>query len=221
MRMRTRINSDPRPTVAKQLALRSTAWANGGWTNTPIVAKGYYDDEAANERVAPAAPNAGPAYRFNQSLAGGDHYSDLDRTDWTMMGLSSPRLSVEEARLQFLDWLQQRHPLVYSRAMGFDSGLADAGGPVSVTATGDDTHWYDSLAKALPSLVSTYAQVKLINTNLKRADAGLPPLDSGSVAPTVKVAPDAATARTINGVGIAVMAVGGFVVLKLLGVIGK
>lgn len=47
--------------------------------------------------------------------------------------------------------------------------------------------WFDKLMTAAPQIATSAAQYKLIAENVKRAKKGLPPIDSASVAPTVKV----------------------------------
>lgn len=46
---------------------------------------------------------------------------------------------------------------------------------------------FDKLLTAVPQIATSAAQYKLIQENVKRAKKGLPPLDSASVAPTVRV----------------------------------
>ncbi len=58
------------------------------------------------------------------------------------------------------------------------------------TVAAQESWWKSSvnnITKALPELATSYAQIRLVNTNLQRASNGLPPIDPASIAPTVKV----------------------------------
>lgn len=106
----------------------------------------------------------------------------------------SPRIL--KSRGQFLSWLRARHPEVYDRANGGMSGFAGLGAENAAPA--DQKDWIDRLTGMLPNLATTYAQVKLINANLKRAESGLPPLDTSSTAAQVKVGPSDEAKRYLN-----------------------
>jgi hypothetical protein len=132
------------------------------------------------------------------------------------------RLNRIESRNQFYDWLQRRHPRVMDRVMGFGYGtLADA----TPAAAAPDAPWYETLAvglsKAAPNLITAKAQYDLIKVNMKRSQQGLPPIDSASVAPTVRVQTDLPpeVKQTNTIIKWAVGGVGVLGALKLLGVL--
>lgn len=75
--------------------------------------------------------------------------------------------------------------------LGADT-LPSINAPQSPTVTPDaTTGWLNSLTNAiqqiLPVAAATYSQKQLIDLNIARANAGLPPVDSSAVSPQVNV----------------------------------
>lgn len=105
------------------------------------------------------------------------------------------------ARQQFLVWLGARHPNLAARVnpgSGFGAEMAalaadyslPSANQTTVTAAADDSWWKSltkSISEAAPQFIQAKAQYDLMKTNLRRAEQGLPPIDSASIAPTVKV----------------------------------
>lgn len=73
-------------------------------------------------------------------------------------------------------------------APGTTAKVTTTAAPAAVQA---QESWWQSavsnITKALPQLATSYAQIRLVNSNLQRAQQGLPPIDPASIAPTVKV----------------------------------
>ena len=116
--------------------------------------------------------------------------------------VNSGALKPAVAYRSFIDWLKQRQPDVYagvaytrpdlvSPEMIFESGgfLGDV--EESAESTFDAQSVFDksidALQKLLPSYYQYSAQKQLIDLNIERAKQGMAPVDSGSLAPTVKV----------------------------------
>ncbi len=64
------------------------------------------------------------------------------------------------------------------------SGLSGLGDLVDSTPA---TDWGKTIADAAKSLLAYKSQSDLVNMNIKRAEQGLPPIDSSTLAPTVNV----------------------------------
>jgi len=111
---------------------------------------------------------------------------------------------------QFAMWLQAKHPDIYAKARPMvaaytptakqQAGLSGLGAdtlpainaPQTPTVTPDaTTGWLNMLTNAiqqiLPVAAATYSQKQLIDLNIARANAGLSPVDSSAVSPTVNV----------------------------------
>lgn len=82
----------------------------------------------------------------------------------------------------FVDWLRENQPLVYRKAIQTTG--------VGLGAT-DKTNWWDSFVGAVkdivPIVIGARTQKRIINTQMKRAEQGLPPLDVDQMSPTVRV----------------------------------
>jgi hypothetical protein len=140
--------------------------------------------------------------------------------------LTRKKLTRGEAKALFNNWLQFRFPAAADRARGFGRGtLQGMDATAAPTAPAADAPWWQAGAAKLfdyaPQAVAAAAQYKLIKTNMKRAEKGLPPIDTAIAAPTVRVQTelDPQTRQTINYVGYGAAALGALVGLKLLKVI--
>lgn len=102
----------------------------------------------------------------------------------------------------FIDWLKQRQPevfanLAYTRPdlvspeMMFESagflGDVETDPEFVADSQGILDKSLDALQKILPGYYQYSAQKQLIDLNIERAKQGLTPVDSGALAPTVKV----------------------------------
>lgn len=120
------------------------------------------------------------------------------------------------ARKAFLHWLAQNHPRLSSEVMrdstGFGPELAALAADYSAPSPNQnqtDDSWWRSLSKGItdlaPSVIAAKSQYDLMKLNLRRADQGLAPIDSASVAPTVRVQGEIAPQdkRDFMGLGLA------------------
>ena len=57
--------------------------------------------------------------------------------------------------------------------------------------------WIDTLQRVLPALVTGYQQKQLLDVQIQRAKAGLPPLNVSEYAPGVQVGVDSSTQRLL------------------------
>lgn len=109
-----------------------------------------------------------------------------------------------EAQQQFVSWLQMNNPTLYKATVS-RVGMGDH----------DKTTWWGSFigaAKELtPIIVGARSQKKLLNVQMKRAQQGLPPLNTSEIAPTVRV--QAALSPDIKRIMIPALAVGGLLLL--------
>ena len=126
------------------------------------------------------------------------------------------------AVLQFAYWLKKRYPQIYAsttRAGGL-SGLGDTA-PTDTTTPAATTSWLDTVSNALKSIIpaasAAYVTKQTIDANVARAKAGLPPIDSSSLAPQVNVSlPPAQMAQLTSAGKYALYGVGALGLLFLL-----
>lgn len=124
------------------------------------------------------------------------------------------------AILQFALWLKKRYPQIYAASIGKNkaSGL----GAVTDTATpAATTSWLDTISNTLKSIIpaasAAYIAKQTIDVNIARAKAGLPPIDSGALAPQVNVSlPPAQMAQLTSAGKYALYGVGALGLLFLL-----
>lgn len=103
--------------------------------------------------------------------------------------------NVTQARLQFLSWLQEKHPALFEAAIV----QADKTTPVAATLgqngaevqqAANDPGFWDRLQNAAIGLGTTYLTLKnqrdAMQLNLERARQGLPPIDAGVTAPVIR-----------------------------------
>ena len=98
------------------------------------------------------------------------------------------------AQAQFLTWLQNTQPEVYGAVVSKivadkDSGQLGQAEEVKVTVAPDQTFWEKvttGLMAVGTSILAYKSQRDLLKLNLARAEAGLPPLDAGAVAPVIR-----------------------------------
>lgn len=94
--------------------------------------------------------------------------------------------------LLFAAWLKSHYPKLYAAALNKTSGLGavDTAASTAPTTAGT-TSWLDTiqnmLKQAVPVYLATYQQKQLIDVNVARAKAGLPPIDQSSFSPQVNV----------------------------------
>ncbi len=128
------------------------------------------------------------------------------------------------AVLQFALWLKKRYPKVYAASMARNglSGLGDTA-PTDTTTPAATTSWLDTISNAIKSVIpaasAAYVAKQTIDVNVERAKAGLPPIDSGALAPQVNVSlPPAQMAQITSAGKYALYGVG---VLGLLFIMSK
>lgn len=110
-----------------------------------------------------------------------------------------------QAVFGFTQWLNERFPavsqsLAIRNPRALDAVKAVKGGSVSPTTSksglsglGDivdsspATDWGKVIADTAKSVLAFKSQQDIVNLNIKRAEQGLPPIDSGSVAPQLNV----------------------------------
>lgn len=126
------------------------------------------------------------------------------------------------AILQFAMWLRKRYPKIYhaSISRGGLSGLGDTA-PTDTTTPAATTSWLDTISNTIKSIIpaasAAYIAKQTIDVNIERAKAGLPPIDSGSLAPQVNVSlPPAQMAQLTSAGKYALYGVGALGILFLL-----
>lgn len=104
----------------------------------------------------------------------------------------------------------------YLRGMGADAATLPASSDTTGTTVAPSTDWgvkiSDFLANVLPAVATMQAQKSLIDLNIKRAEQGLPPLDSAAVSPQVNVGVSKGV-ETLGYVAIGVVALVGIAAL--------
>lgn len=100
-----------------------------------------------------------------------------------------------QAKIAFAKWLQENDPFLFEiakkKAQLQKAGTIDGLGFLTNINWGDlAKSAVDTVKNIAPSLVQYKAQSKLLKTQLKRAEQGLPPLNAEQYAPTVKIAPE-------------------------------
>ena len=126
------------------------------------------------------------------------------------------------AVLQFALWLKKRYPKIYSASIskGGLSGLGDTA-PTDTTTAAATTSWLDTISNTLKSIIpaasAAYIAKQTIDVNIQRAKAGLPPIDSGALAPQVNVSlPPAQVAQLTSAGKYALYGVGALGILFIL-----
>jgi len=81
---------------------------------------------------------------------------------------------------QFVEWVRLNEPSLYKATIA-QVGIGEA----------DKKKWWESFVGAakqlVPVLVGAKSQKKILDVQLKRAKAGLPPLNVNQISPTVRV----------------------------------
>lgn len=105
------------------------------------------------------------------------------------------------ARIQFTQWVKDTHPDLFAAALHKaeqwrQSVAASTGNPAALNGMGADdsapTSFWSKFADGLTSLGTAYlgykGQQQVLETNIQRAQMGLPPIDPATGAPTVRTA---------------------------------
>ena len=108
------------------------------------------------------------------------------------------RQELTRNRQQFINWLKRWAPRVYTYAKeAADREQARDG------ALNGLSGWFDSFMDKLTDAGGKYLQLRtqkdILDAQMERMRAGLPPLQTSEYAPTVKVQPDPATTKQITG----------------------
>lgn len=128
--------------------------------------------------------------------------------------------------VNFMSWMQRKHPAIYSRVMQSRPDLAipelalrglgglhdtqqqmidaqNAGMDVTLGDTSaPSTSWGKDLLNLITPFAGIYQQKKLFDLNIKRAENGLPPLDSAAPTVNVGVTRGVMTAGTVAGLAV-------------------
>jgi len=117
---------------------------------------------------------------------------------------------------QFLTWMRLNEPRLYraaASAAGNNSGLAaqDVGQPSGGS-------WWDSFVGAakqlVPVAIQARSQKQILDVQLRRAEQGLPPLQTSQIAPTVQV--QAGLTPALKKILIPALAIGGGLLLYMI-----
>lgn len=106
----------------------------------------------------------------------------------------------------FFAWVKRAHPGLYSQAVARVPQAFAGMGAMGLTAPGEPTAQSQGIASKLLDTIKNlatvalpiYTQKKVLDMQLKRADAGLPPLDTSQISDmtSVKVGVDEGTRNT-------------------------
>lgn len=116
---------------------------------------------------------------------------------WGGLGDAGDGLSPRDAQLAFIDWLAASYP-------GLVEAMLEAIAPEAVIETGtlgaaEESNWLTQLVGAAQTILPAYLQyeqqAEVLDLQLERMRAGLPPLDSAQFAPSVQVGLDSETIR--------------------------
>lgn len=110
---------------------------------------------------------------------------------------------------QFARMLKTQFPIVYQKIMNTRPALLVPGNNLGQTDTTDNTQpvgqtsWGDKILSFVETALPLYYQNEMLEMQIKRAENGLPPLETSQIAPTVRheVAPQ--TTNTIMMLGLA------------------
>lgn len=126
----------------------------------------------------------------------------------------APIDDVIQNRLKFLDWMRLRFPAVYEQLpIPSDTGLGLTplqSAPVSAAEPSKFNKILSSISSIFTGYTQYRTQKKILDTQLKRASMGLPPLSTGQYAPTMRIAvqPSEAITRSLKS-GMNVILIGG------------
>jgi len=99
------------------------------------------------------------------------------------------------ARAQFLTWLRTFNPALFEAAVKqAEDWKASLASPTALSGLGADdsepSTWWQQLTEGLTSMGTAYlaykGQQQVLQTNIQRAQMGLPPIDPSTGAPTVR-----------------------------------
>jgi hypothetical protein len=105
-----------------------------------------------------------------------------------------------KARLQFATWVKQRDPALYAQALA----RAKQAAPADVAGLGVASDFWGKFTEGLTQLatasVALKAQRQVLDTNIQRAQQGLPPIDMSAGAPVIRtqIGVDPATAARLQ-----------------------
>jgi len=125
---------------------------------------------------------------------------------------------------EFMRWLSQRFPQVHRETMKKVNIMEDMNVNTSFgfgdAQTGDNTPWYQKAFSILGDVAAQYTQYKaqrdLIKMNMKRAEQGLPPIDSKDVSPSVNVNVSADWQKMFGQLKVPLMIGGGLLAFALI-----
>jgi len=101
---------------------------------------------------------------------------------------------IEWARGKYVEWVAKNFPDLYEAALEYSDQPLNGLGQETTPATTDTSTGWGGLIDAFKTLAPEYLkyqqQKKIMKMQQDRADRGLPPLETGQIAPTVRVQPE-------------------------------
>lgn len=102
------------------------------------------------------------------------------------------------SKIQLAKWLQRNDPYLFRVAVkAAQIEKAQEKGMGNIFSAIGNIDWgsigsaaVSTVTKVAPALIQYKSQKKILDTNLKRAETGLPPIDYAEYQPTVKIAPE-------------------------------
>jgi hypothetical protein len=101
-----------------------------------------------------------------------------------------------KSKKQFVAWVKKHHPKLYRKALA-KTGQANMGAvDVNAPPAQKESTWLDTITSTIkqlaPSVLQFQQQKKLMDMQLKRAEAGLPPASVDQYTPVLRVQTDLA-----------------------------
>jgi len=99
-----------------------------------------------------------------------------------------------ENQKEFVEWMQENAPNTYGLAVLEATDATQLNGLNADQQSTQSKGWFenftDSIKKIAPALMQFKTQKKIMRTQLRRAERGLPPLDTSALAPTLRIQPE-------------------------------
>ena len=103
-------------------------------------------------------------------------------------------LTQAQARIQFVDWLQNAHPALAAAAIEAAENSSSTGNAINGLGETTGGSFWEKLTSGAMMLGGTYltlkAQRDAMKLNLARAEQGLPPIDPALAAPVIRTQVD-------------------------------
>lgn len=122
-----------------------------------------------------------------------DNYRDSNVVDFFDYS-QQDREKIEWARGEYVKWVANNFPDLYDAALAYSGDALNGLGQETTPTTADSGSSWGGLIDAFKTLAPEYLkyqqQKKIMKMQQDRADRGLPPLETGQIAPTVRVQPE-------------------------------